>query len=164
VKLIYLDTSAYLKEFAREQGSDAIATLFKSCESGEIRLIISEWAINEGIAAVDRKLRRGEMTVAERDGVIREVLRETRKLALTTNLTLIPVESALVSSSARLITQRHLSADDALQLFSALAAGAEAFVSTDSRLNEAASSEGIRSFDIEKARDAKELLSDLGLQ
>jgi predicted nucleic acid-binding protein len=161
VKLIYLDTSAYLKEFAREQGSDAIARLFESCEKGEIRLIISEWAINEGIAAIDRKLRRGEITIAERDGIIREVLRATRNLALTATLPWCRWK-ALVSSSARLITKRHLSADDSLQLFSALVAEAEVFISADSRLNEAASSEGIRSFDIERAGDAKELLSDLG--
>jgi predicted nucleic acid-binding protein len=74
VKRIFLDTSAYLKEFAREQGSDAIAKLFESCEK-EIRLLISEWAINEGIAAIDRKLRRGEITIAERDETMREVLR-----------------------------------------------------------------------------------------
>lgn len=127
-------------------------------------MLISEWAINEGIAAIDRKLRRGEITIAERDETIREVLRATRNLALTANLTLMPVESAIVSSSARLITKRHLSADDSLQLFSTLAAEAEVFISADSRLNEAASSEGIRSFDIEKAGDTKELLSDLGLR
>jgi predicted nucleic acid-binding protein len=115
---------------------------------------IYEWAINEGIAAVDRKLRRGEITVAECDGIIREILRATRDLALTTNLILMPVESALVSSSAKLITKRHLSADDSLQLFSALAAEADMFISADSRLNEAASSEGIRSFDIEARRHA----------
>jgi predicted nucleic acid-binding protein len=164
VKLIYLDTSAYLKEFAREQGAEAIATLFELCEKGKIHLLISEWAINEGIAAVDRKLRRGEITLKERDGITSEILRVTRDLALTTNLILLPVESSLVSSSVRLITERHLSADDSLQLFSALAGGAEMLVSADPRLNEAASSEGIRSFDIEKASDAKELLSSLGLQ
>ena len=53
MKLIYLDTSAYLKEFAREQGAEAIATLFELCEKGKVRLLISEWAMNEGIAAVD---------------------------------------------------------------------------------------------------------------
>ena len=63
MKLIYLDTSAYLKEFAREKGSDAIATLFELCKKGEIRLLISEWTINEGIAVIDRKLRRGEITI-----------------------------------------------------------------------------------------------------
>jgi len=163
VKLVFLDTSAYLKEFAREQGSDAIAALFESCENGKVHLMISEWAINEGIAAIDRKNRRGEMTIGERDKIIPEVLRKTRSLALTTNFILIPVESAVVSSSARLITQRHLSADDSLQLFSALAAEAELFVSADSRLNEAASSEGMKSFDIEKDHDAGGLMSDLGI-
>jgi len=131
--------------------------LFESCENGEVKLAISEWAINEGLAAIDRKHRRGEMTIEERDKIIPEVLRKTRSLALTTNFILVQVESAAVSSSARLITERHLSADDSLQLFSALAAEAQFFVSADSRLNDAASAEGIKSFDIEKPEDAEEL-------
>lgn len=161
MKLIYLDTSAYLKEFAREKGSDAIAKLFDLCGNGEIKLLISEWTVNEGMAAIDRKLRRDEITIGERDEIIHEVLRVTRDLALTTNLILIPVESVLVTSSVRLITEKHLSADDSLQLFSALTAEVDIFVSADSRLNEAAISEGIRSFNIEKAYDAKELLYSL---
>jgi len=161
VKLVFLDTSAYLKEFTKEPGSDAISALFESCENGKVQLAISEWAINEGLAAIDRKHRRGEMTIEERNKIIPEVLRKTRSLALTTNFILVPVESAAVSSSARLITERHLSADDSLQLFSALVAEAQSFVSADSRLNDAASSEGIRSFDIEKPEDAKELLSSV---
>jgi len=50
-------------------------------------LAISEWAINEGLAAIDRKHRRGEMTIEERDKIIPEVLRKTRSLAL------IPISS-----------------------------------------------------------------------
>jgi predicted nucleic acid-binding protein len=69
VKLVFLDTSAYLKEFARESGSDAISALFESCENGKVQLAISEWAINEGLAAIDRKHRRGEMTIEERDKI-----------------------------------------------------------------------------------------------
>lgn len=125
-------------------------------------MAISEWAINEGLAAIDRKHRRGEMTIEERDKIIQEVLRKTRSLAITTNFILVPVESAAVFSSVRLITERHLSADDSLQLFSALAAEASLFVSADMRLNAAASAEGIRSFDIEDAEDAKALLSVVG--
>lgn len=116
MKLVFLDTSAYLKEFAKERGSDAISVLFELCENGKVQLAISEWAINEGLAAIDRKHRRGEITLEERDKIIPEVLRKTRSLTLTTNFILIPVDSAAVSSSARLITERHLSADDSLQL------------------------------------------------
>lgn len=162
MKPIYLDTSAYMKEFTREKGSDTIARLFNLCERGQIKIFTSEWTINESIAAIDRKFRRNEITLDGRDESIHALLRKTRELSLTTNLVLIRVESNVLRPSISLITEQHLSADDSLQLFSAMITAVDVFASADSRLNEAASSKGIQSFNVEEEKEVAALLSLLG--
>lgn len=58
MKRVYLDTSAYLKEFSQEAGSETISRIFTACERGETVLVTSQWTLSESIAAVDRKCRR----------------------------------------------------------------------------------------------------------
>lgn len=66
----YIDSSAFVKEFSEEIGSEIAHRLFSMCEKGRIDLITSHWTIGESIAAVDRKFRRGELTEDQVDTII----------------------------------------------------------------------------------------------
>ena len=68
MKRVYLDTSAYLKEFSPETGSETISKLFSACESGKVVLVTSQWTLSESIAAIDKKHRRVELSLEERFG------------------------------------------------------------------------------------------------
>jgi len=41
MKRVYLDTSAYLKEFSQETGSETISKIFLACERGEVVIVTS---------------------------------------------------------------------------------------------------------------------------
>jgi len=155
---IFLDSSAYVKAFSREEGTDTIEKLLTLCEGGEIELVISCWAINETISAIDRKFRRGEISKRERDTIIATVLERTDELARRGVLILVPVTQEMVTNSIRYIVGRHLSAGDALQLQTAITALCTTLIAADKHLIKAAKQEGIPSYNIENKEDQKNLI------
>ena len=163
MKRVYLDTSAYLKEFSQETGSETISRIFSACERGKVVVVTSQWTLSESIAAVDRKCRRGEINPDERDTVIATILDKTMELVKKDNLVLVPVTSQLVQASWRVILERHVSADDSLHLLSALVTLSEIFVAADDYLIERAREEGFDSYDVEEKEDCKKLEETLGV-
>ncbi|RLI78906.1 hypothetical protein DRP07_10620 [Archaeoglobales archaeon] len=163
MRRVYLDTSAYLKEFSQETGSETIFKIFSACEKGEIVIVTSQWTLSESIAAVDRKQRRGEISLDERDAVVATVLDKTMKLVRKDSLVLVPVTSQLVKTSWRIILERHVSADDSIHLLSALVTLSEIFVAADDYLIERAKEEGFDSYDVEEMTDCKKLEETLEL-
>ena len=163
MKRAYLDTSAYLKEFSQETGSETISRIFAACERGEVVIVTSQWTLSESIAALDRKSRRGEVNPDERDTVIATILNKTMELVKKDNLVLVPVTSQLVQASWRVILERHVSADDSIHLLSALVTLSEIFVAADDYLIERAREEGFDSYDVEEKEDCKKLEETLEL-
>ncbi|WP_456330294.1 type II toxin-antitoxin system VapC family toxin [Archaeoglobus sp.] len=163
MKRVYLDTSAYLKEFSQEKGSKTISRIFSACERGEVVIVTSQWTLSESIAAVDRKCRRGEINPDERDTVIATILNKTMELVRNDNLVLVPVTSQLVQASWRVILERHVSADDSIHLVSALVTLSEIFVAADDYLIERAREEEFDSYDVEELADCKKLEETLGV-
>ncbi len=89
MRRVYLDTSAYLKAFSDEKGTETVSKLFKACKSGRLYLVTSQWTLSESMAVIDRKYRRGEMDLEERKTVIATLLNETIKLAESGNFTFL---------------------------------------------------------------------------
>ena len=40
----FLDSSAYIKGFSKEKGSEAATKIINACEKGKLELIISQWS------------------------------------------------------------------------------------------------------------------------
>jgi predicted nucleic acid-binding protein len=57
-KRLYFDTSAVIKEFAPEVGSELIDKLTTKAREGDIQIVSSVWMINEALAVIDRKFRK----------------------------------------------------------------------------------------------------------
>lgn len=109
-KRIYLDTSAFLKEFTKENGSEVVHRIFEKCENGPVTIITSRWTRNEATAALDRKHRREDITDSERDVVIFTILKRIEKLG--SKIVEIRLTNEVLGSSSGIITDKHLSADD----------------------------------------------------
>jgi hypothetical protein len=97
----------------------------------------------------------------ERDEIIATILTTTRYLTETGCLKLIVPTRRILAASTRLIVEKHLSADDSLQLTSAVASGKCYFISSDSNLNQAAMDEGLRAYDSDKEADLIKLRDEL---
>jgi predicted nucleic acid-binding protein len=52
--MIYLDTSALVKKYHDEEGSEYVHEIFRKAKGGENKLLISLWAISETLNALDR--------------------------------------------------------------------------------------------------------------
>jgi len=154
----YLDSSAFLKQFSEEKGSEVAHKLFVACENEKIELATSQWTIGETIAAIDRKFRRNEITEEVRDANIKFLLELTGKLAHKKCLMIIPLVERVVSASWKYITSDHLSADDAVQLLSFMMINSEAFLASDKYLLGAIKQEGVDGYNIEDENDAKKII------
>lgn len=161
---VYVESSAYVKAFANEKGSDYLRKIFDYAEKGKLETVTSQWTIGESLAAADRKYRRGEIRLSERDIIVATILDRTMALVGEGKLTMIYTKQDLVSSSWRLITERYLSADDALHLFSATVGLSDLFISADTYLLEAARQLDFDGYNIEDANEFRKLPDKLNLQ
>lgn len=158
---VYLDSFAYVKQFSREKGSEVIEKIFDACESKRLIIITSQWTIGESLAAIDRKFRIGEINDQEKEIGMSTLLENIADLSGKNLLTLIPTKPEFVSTSWRFVTERHLSAGDALQLFCATVGLSHILVAADDFLLSAARSEGFETYNIERDAEAKDLLNRL---
>lgn len=137
----YLDTSALVKLYHQEAGTDQVEALFTQADNS---LIISELAAVELYSTVARKLRTGEITEEAFEEVCNNFDDDCNRRFVVTPL------SATVSQKAKELLRKHgkvkaLRSLDALHLGAcsiAQADGSMIFVCSDNRLLEIAALEG----------------------
>lgn len=143
--LYYFDSSAVVKRYAEEKGSQWVVRITDSAVDA---IYISQIGIVEIAAALSRKRRTRELTAEAYEAALFLFLDEVRREIFG----VMPVQDEVVQGAIRL-TQRHaLRGYDAVQLASALtlngglvAAGLSplVFVSADAALCQAAEAEGL---------------------
>ena len=111
----YIDTSALLKRYHREEGSEFVNDLYdiKRKENGKIYTSIL--TIAEYCSAIRRKQREGKFSEALANGILSAFFKESESMLFT-----IPADRHVVSLSIRLISDYPLKAYDAVQLASSL--------------------------------------------
>lgn len=138
----FLDSSALVKLYHKEPGTDRVEQLFAAADSV---LIISELASVELHSALARKARTGEITPEAQEEVAQNFDHDC-----ATRFEVEPLNSAVVLQAKNLV-QKHgrelaLRTLDALQLASAVLARSQGdlvFVSADTNLNGVAEAEGL---------------------
>jgi uncharacterized protein len=136
--ILYLDTSALVKLYADEAGSDVV----KQAVADSDLIATSLVSYVETRSAMARKERGGELQRAELDRCTQEFERDWRRLHR------LPVEEALVRKAGALASEHALRALDAIHLASAdslqavLGAGVT-FACFDRALNAAAKVRGL---------------------
>lgn len=137
----YLDTSALLKLYIEEDGTDRVTHVVEDAEDGQV--VILDLAPVEARSAIRRRQREGDIDGADADRVLRRIEDDASSLFLVQ-----PSTSAVMEEAARLIERHPLRAYDALQLAGCLVVrqgmpGPVTFVCADGRLCEAAANEGL---------------------
>ena len=61
----YLDSSAIIKRYIKEPGSEIIKQLYQRAYTGELKICFSIWNIGEVLGALDRTLCRGRLVGEE---------------------------------------------------------------------------------------------------
>jgi predicted nucleic acid-binding protein len=137
VALYYVDTSALVKRYHLEQGSDRIDRLFADAGAG---LVMSGFALTELTSALDRKCQEGLLTGEGLAQVLAVVARD-----VLAEFWLVELDRAHVRLSQSLILSHHLRTLDALHLAVIVSIKDlhPVLVSADVRLLQAAGREGI---------------------
>ena len=153
---LYLDSSAVVKRYVVEDGSESVAQIYEEADAKEITICFSIWNIGEAIGVIDYYQRRNWITEDQGKRALNALAGETRRLLRIEGLELIPVNSSTLGGTWDLVRIYHIYQADALQIVSCSRSGADAILSADRALLEAAKGEGLVSVNIEDAREAQE--------
>jgi len=125
-----------VKIFSQEPGSQEVTHLMELAHEGRIQILLSVWAINEAIAAIDRKYnQRHEITLEDRDTVIATILQQGLEWSDPKyNVYFVPLEKTIINGSITLVTKLHISADDAIQVYTSFIKHCEAFICSDEHI------------------------------
>lgn len=132
--ILFADTSALLKRYIAEDGTDAVNAALLAAD----RLVISALTVVEATSGLVRRLAAGDLSEAEYHGMRADLLEDL------TDADAIPVDLETLASAQRLVERHRLRTLDSLQLAAALACAPDLFLCADQRLLAAAKSLGLR--------------------
>lgn len=135
----FLDTSALVKRYVEEPGSEKLETLFLTLIAD---FFISTLLFPEFSSAMNRKLRNKEIPKADVATAVKEFEKDWNGLFIK-----IPLTQQLANLAAALTIIHRIKGADAVHLASAKEIEAELFIASDDQLIKAAQKEGFRTFD-----------------
>lgn len=149
-RAFFFDTSALLKLYHREVGTDQVEEIFKQTENS---IVISELAIVEFYSTLARKVRTGEITPQAQEEASRDFENDCVQ-----RFVIDPLSGAVIQRAKELLQKpgntRPLRSLDSLQLGTCLTARRREeliFVCADARLLQVAESEGLQTENPEPA-------------
>ena len=142
----YLDTSALVKRYVKEPGSEVVDGIYTKAYRGLAVIAASYWNITEAAVVFDKYGRRLGLSARH---LMEALLRESRTLARLLRLKLVPVSSTLIHETIDLVLKHHIYSADALQIASARHANCKYLVTADKRLAEAAAAENLEAIIVE---------------
>ena len=136
---IYFDSSAYVKVFdTSEEGSAEATKIIEHAEKNKnIQIIMSVWTINETISAIDKKAyQRRDISEKESHILIAKVIQKTNEYSKneSSNIVFASVDNDIVKGSSTFVYTSHISADDALHVFTAYDQGCQYLITSDGRI------------------------------
>jgi len=147
---LYLDSSAMLKRYVTEPGTETMDIIFDKAETGELGLTTSLWNIGEALGVLDEKHRRGWLTEKEFKAALNNFAEETVKLLRLKSLEVIPLITPIITDAWTLLMDHHIYEADALQITTCIHNKNDAIISGDKKLVETSRKIGIQSFHITK--------------
>lgn len=130
---VFADTSALLKRYLDEAGTDLVADVLRDANS----LAVSVLTLVEATSALTRRTRQGDISEVDYKmihGALFDDLADAE---------MIPIGGELIHVAMQLVERRHLRTLDAIQLASALGASPRTFLCSDRSLAAAAEKEGL---------------------
>jgi len=137
---IYLDTSAIVKRYIIEEGTNKVDKIYEEAHVGKIKLSFSVWNIGEVAVVLDKYHRRGLLENVK--VVFSKFIGETRLLTKLGQLKLIPLNPKILIESIPYVFKHGIYIADAIQLASAK--GSNSFLTFDKKLAQIAGIEGLK--------------------
>ncbi len=78
--MVYLDSSAIVKRYILELGTEVISNVYYKALNGEVTLSFSAWNIGEALGTFDRYYRRGWLEKQDYMKATRQFIGETLRL------------------------------------------------------------------------------------
>ncbi|MDE1860526.1 MAG: type II toxin-antitoxin system VapC family toxin [Candidatus Micrarchaeota archaeon] len=141
VRTAYLDSSAIIKRYLKEDGTEIVDDLFKQAEAKGAKLCFSIWNIGEVVGVLDRNNRRRRKVSESMSDFVNELGRLNKNGSIET----IGITLPLIFSASYILVKHKLYIADALQIASCSEAKCDKFFTADRRVHEAAVKEGLDS-------------------
>jgi predicted nucleic acid-binding protein len=149
--LVYLDSSAIVKRYIEEKGSESIDAVYAGLEKeGSLRAAFSSWNVGEVFGAIDGRKQRGDLDDRSMAEAVKLFVGETRKFVAMRKLMVLPIDGITLEESRDLIVKHHIYQADALQLATARRSGSTMILTADRKLVACAESEGMQVADPER--------------
>ncbi|MDA4112515.1 MAG: type II toxin-antitoxin system VapC family toxin [Thaumarchaeota archaeon] len=149
--LVYLDSSAIVKRYIEEKGSESIDVVYAGLEKeGDMQAAFSAWNVGEVLGAIDTRKQRGDLDERSMAEAVGLFVGETKKFVAMRRLIVLPIGSKTLEESRELIVKHHIYQADALQLATARQSASTLILTADRKLAECARSEGIQVADPER--------------
>lgn len=144
-RVTYLDSSAIVKRYIEEPGTERVTQAFLSAYAGEERISYSIWNIGEFLGSLDGAERSHRIERHE-SGIVRgRFLSEVQRMIRLGAAIVVPLRTSLITQSWEVVERYHLYEADALQLTSARYANSKEFMTGDRQLHLAAREFGLKS-------------------
>lgn len=140
---VYLDSSAIVKRYVVEEGSDMVRKVYLEALNGAATLYFSVWNIGEVLRALDIYHRRNWLERKDYRAARESFISETVRLMKLGVAKVVPVRSKLLAESWLLVEKYHVYEADALQIASAKHLGVDQLLSGDQQLVDISSKEEI---------------------
>ena len=156
---LYLDTSAIVKRYVEETGSESASLIYNKSDVQELTLCFSIWNVGEVIGVIDIYQKRRWITEDQSNKARVNLASETLRLLKFEALELLNLSSAVLTESWGLIRKYRMYQADALQIVQCKRAGADLLVSADKALLQVAEREGLTSMNIEDVSEVKKQMT-----
>ena len=143
--IVYLDSSAIVKRYILEPGSEIVSEVYNKALSGELVFSFSVWNIGEVLGVLDKYYKRGWLDKHDYMKARHQFIGETIRLLKLRLLKIVPVKTRLLIQTWPLIEKYHIYIADALQVVSAKHIGAQKLYTGDKQVHKIAVEEGINS-------------------
>jgi len=153
---LYLDTSAVLKRYLAEAGTDVADEIFDKAEAGELVISVSLWNIGEVLGVLDAKRRQSWIDEKEFKIALTSFAEELVKLIRLKTLEIVPILTSVVTDAWNLVLEHHVYEADALQIATCFYGKNHALVSGDEKLVKISRKTGLQAFNV--TREGQELL------
>ena len=144
-QIVYLDSSAIVKRYMKEPGSDLVRSFYLKAYSGDIKLSYSLWNIGEVLGVIDKARHMDRLDENTFKIVKERFLLETRRTTKLGLAVIVPVKTRILMDAWKLIENHHIYEADALQIATAKRLNAKNFLTADSKLHEIAEKENLHS-------------------
>jgi predicted nucleic acid-binding protein len=155
---LYLDTSAILKRYITEPGTETTDIIFDKAETGELTITLSLWNIGEALGVLDEKRRRGWLTETEFEQTLNLFAGELVKLMRIKSIEIVPVQTEILTNTWNLLLKHHVHVADALQITTCIYNNNDALLTSDENLAQTSKKAGIKTIHIPKDEQALKTL------